>query len=129
MYGCDENGENIYPIIICERRDHKAINPLLLTNGDKYHYVLIQNLNRLLGSGKDHPKEFCPYCCYGFVKKYIKPGQMKEHIETCFTYGGRKVIMPEKGEDTIEFTQYNNCLLYTSPSPRDRQKSRMPSSA
>ena len=26
-------------------------------------------------------------------------------------------------------TQYNNCLLYTSPSPRDRQKSRMPSSA
>ena len=25
--------------------------------------------------------------------------------------------------------QANNCLLYTSPSPRDRQKSRMPSSA
>ena len=24
---------------------------------------------------------------------------------------------------------YNVCLLYTSPSPRDRQKSRMPSSA
>ena len=26
-------------------------------------------------------------------------------------------------------TQIRNCLLYTSPSPRDRQKSRMPSSA
>ena len=25
--------------------------------------------------------------------------------------------------------QYEDCLLYTSPSPRDRQKSRMPSSA
>ena len=25
--------------------------------------------------------------------------------------------------------EYGNCLLYTSPSPRDRQKSRMPSSA
>ena len=25
--------------------------------------------------------------------------------------------------------RYYNCLLYTSPSPRDRQKSRMPSSA
>ena len=24
---------------------------------------------------------------------------------------------------------FNDCLLYTSPSPRDRQKSRMPSSA
>ena len=27
------------------------------------------------------------------------------------------------------FEQLNTCLLYTSPSPRDRQKSRMPSSA
>ena len=25
--------------------------------------------------------------------------------------------------------EYNNCLLYTSPSPRDRSVSRMPSSA
>ena len=25
--------------------------------------------------------------------------------------------------------QFNSCLLYTSPSPRDREKSRMPSSA
>ena len=27
------------------------------------------------------------------------------------------------------FTRFPDCLLYTSPSPRDRQKSRMPSSA
>ena len=30
---------------------------------------------------------------------------------------------------TWDLTAYNSCLLYTSPSPRDRQKSRMPSSA
>ena len=29
----------------------------------------------------------------------------------------------------IDQTLLPNCLLYTSPSPRDRQKSRMPSSA
>ena len=27
------------------------------------------------------------------------------------------------------YSLFNTCLLYTSPSPRDRQKSRMPSSA
>ena len=40
-------------------------------------------------------------------------------------------------ENTIEALEFSgqqldrisNCLLYTSPSPRDRQKSRMPSSA
>ena len=31
--------------------------------------------------------------------------------------------------EPILFTEWLNCLLYTSPSPRDRQKSRMPSSA
>ena len=29
----------------------------------------------------------------------------------------------------VNVTKVNICLLYTSPSPRDRQKSRMPSSA
>ena len=29
----------------------------------------------------------------------------------------------------LGFVLIYNCLLYTSPSPRDRQKSRMPSSA
>ena len=29
----------------------------------------------------------------------------------------------------IQFADAGICLLYTSPSPRDRQKSRMPSSA
>ena len=34
-----------------------------------------------------------------------------------------------QGVLAIETAQQNICLLYTSPSPRDRQKSRMPSSA
>ena len=33
------------------------------------------------------------------------------------------------GEGQTSTAQYILCLLYTSPSPRDRQKSRMPSSA
>ena len=34
-----------------------------------------------------------------------------------------------RGGMTMVGDMFNNCLLYTSPSPRDRQKSRMPSSA
>ena len=38
--------------------------------------------------------------------------------------------LSEKNEDEIEPEMNSkDCLLYTSPSPRDRQKSRMPSSA
>ena len=45
---------------------------------------------------------------------------------------GAAVFFPLEGrEDKLEVftTRIDTCLLYTSPSPRDRQKSRMPSSA
>ena len=32
-------------------------------------------------------------------------------------------------DDIVESTDVNSCLLYTSPSPRDKRQSRMPSSA
>ena len=46
----------------------------------------------------------------------------------------REAFDKDKFKETVntEFTQLGvvePCLLYTSPSPRDRQKSRMPSSA
>ena len=43
------------------------------------------------------------------------------HPECVIDFYGPEVI-PYAGH-------YEGCLLYTSPSPRDRQKSRMPSSA
>ena len=40
------------------------------------------------------------------------------------------IIMDGNGRWAISNSlNISNCLLYTSPSPRDRQKSRMPSSA
>ena len=44
----------------------------------------------------------------------------------------RYVVYGRDGKATLNFDlpeQAQTCLLYTSPSPRDRQKSRMPSSA
>ena len=52
-------------------------------------------------------------------------GQMsgKKKKEVMDNFDLRKYLAESK------LTQGNSCLLYTSPSPRDRQKSRMPSSA
>merc|ERR1712081_78630 len=73
VYGCTEDGTQIWPRRISIRRDKEVINLLMLENGDNYHYVLIKNLNRLLGksSAVSNPKEFCllvsylswPYLC------------------------------------------------------------------
>ena len=52
----------------------------------------------------------------------------KANTKTTFIGSGSKVEKQILGNrENIEY--FHICLLYTSPSPRDRQKSRMPSSA
>ena len=68
------------------------------------------------------------------IKNSIVFGIISSH--ECPT-GGRGVlgVMPDFGPIDmkfgmeVEFDILNDCLLYTSPSPRDRTRSRMPSSA
>ena len=50
----------------------------------------------------------------------------RKKVADMTTPGARSLI--RKGKATLR-PKYGICLLYTSPSPRDRQKSRMPSSA
>ena len=55
------------------------------------------------------------------------PENYKEYVQkvkpTAEKYGGEYLV---RGGNNVTV---EGCLLYTSPSPRDRQKSRMPSSA
>ena len=46
-----------------------------------------------------------------------------------FWYAGHIVATGGSPYDQNAWASAGDCLLYTSPSPRDRQKSRMPSSA
>ena len=52
-----------------------------------------------------------------------------------FVYESGKQLLPlikdlkDLRLKTTEFGSYTSCLLYTSPSPRDTERSRMPSSA
>ena len=43
--------------------------------------------------------------------------------------GGRKLVMKNELMEWLKSRTNKTCLLYTSPSPRDRTRSRMPSSA
>ena len=47
---------------------------------------------------------------------------VKDHDSTLYLFGTVHLLPPD-------ITWLRDCLLYTSPSPRDRTRSRMPSSA
>ena len=65
----------------------------------------------------------------GFLLTLLERG----HTIKILQEGKPSIIMAEVPEFTNKYEQEVTpdipCLLYTSPSPRDRQKSRMPSSA
>ena len=71
------------------------------------------------------------------VERYFKKASMLlENGGMLFLRVNAKNTIVQHDHDVIEndgaggFTvRYNDCLLYTSPSPRDRTRSRMPSSA
>ena len=46
-----------------------------------------------------------------------------------YSHPRTKFTAIDVSSEALEIAQYNVCLLYTSPSPRDRTRSRMPSSA
>ena len=51
-------------------------------------------------------------------------------LEVCLNKPKVNAINVEMSQELGKaFAELRDCLLYTSPSPRDRQKSRMPSSA
>ena len=64
VYGYEEG--IVFPRRISDRRGEKLMNLIMFDNIKYgYHYALIMNFDRLLGSGKAHQRKFCPYCWHG----------------------------------------------------------------
>ena len=82
---------------------------------------------------KTDKKKTCRKCEYrwwrNILRLMVRDRRLTplERLGTRIGYMGTGFLIA--GQWTLNPTLYIICLLYTSPSPRDRQKSRMPSSA
>ena len=90
------------------RNDKHSVRTVVLVASDLNHAALIgwQDLQKLRVILASFPEVAAVARCYS---------ELKTKTLSAF---------PDIFSDTLD-----SCLLYTSPSPRDRQKSRMPSSA
>ena len=65
-------------------------------------------------------------CAWGGFLTQSQKGMINAFLRGMYKY---HFVSESFDIDSIVDDMDRNCLLYTSPSPRDRQKSRMPSSA
>ena len=98
------SGEEIFALVSVDENDE---NPILVLQNP----VVISTVNTPGGS---------------MIK--VKPW-LNLTEESMFMIRLDKVITMIEAKDQKLIDVYNNCLLYTSPSPRDVRSSRMPSSA
>ena len=101
---------------------------------------LLGNMEKNLREGIERPWEhILPEgigSCFEMVKE-LEAVQVDDGIELVYADGRRKGgvhhtpfdVTQHMANLSLEKLEISDCLLYTSPSPRDRQKSRMPSSA
>ena len=74
--------------------------------------------------------EVCPVDCFyeGENMLVINPDECID-CGVCEPECPEDAILPDTDPAGAEWVTFNGCLLYTSPSPRDKRQSRMPSSA
>ena len=91
------------------------------TNGG---YMLVVNAAYPTGEAyRDTIKNLCPNTYYEFSAWF------RNICGYCGLDSNSKQTYTPGVKPNLSYTINDVCLLYTSPSPRDRQKSRMPSSA
>ena len=109
------------------------------TGQDIEQYLISQNKNYLIHDDLqniDKKYKFNTENINNIETIFVSPGVKKDHeILRMASSSGIKImtdieLFSEKNNvKLIGVTGTNGCLLYTSPSPRDKRQSRMPSSA
>ena len=99
------SGGNVYPLRISEHENERAIDLLLLANGENNHYCWIKRMSALVTSqiNKHEGKRyFCKYCCNSFPTEK----SLQKHLEYCLKRKAVRVEMPEKGT-MLSFKNYH----------------------
>ena len=73
------------------------------------------------------PKMIGFICNWPKSKRFVEHDKLKELLKVDKRKSEYVAVLVKPSENILE--RIKNCLLYTSPSPRDRTRSRMPSSA
>ena len=80
---------------------NKQIILLMITDGEKWHYLVVKNLSRLLrGITSNHHDGFY---CLNYFHSYRTKNKLEAHKKICENHDYCHVEMPIKGNNTIKY--------------------------
>ena len=91
----------VHPLYISRKRNEQKLNVLLISNGEKSHYVFIKDFSRLMYQKTKHKerKHFCMHCLQNFTTEEI----LNSHIEGCLVINDTQAIKYK-----TEIIKFNN---------------------
>ena len=97
----NENGL-MFPIYLPDQKFGNSMDLLLVTNGDKSHYVYIKDFNRFMfhKTKNENKKYFCRRCLQCFNSKSL----LTKHREDCLSINCAQSVRLEK--EKIKFKNY-----------------------
>ena len=97
--------EQFYQIHVSKQKNEKELNLLLITQGEKQHYVLIKDFNRMLynETKHQHRKHFCMYCLQYFSTDKL----LAKHKSNCMIISGEQAIRMPKEGSMVQFQNYH----------------------
>ena len=106
----NEKKDKITPRLICKDKSKTIINLLLITEGEKKHYIWIKNFSRLMSTNvsKDGHKLFW---CYNCLSHFTSQEILQNHQENgCYDNPCAKIVLP-KPNSKDAFIEYNERMM------------------
>ena len=96
---CYEN-KLVFPIYISDQKFENSMDLLLVTDGDKSHYVYIKDFDRFMfhKTKNKNKKYFCKSCLQCFSSKNV----LTKHKEVCLSINGGQSVRLEKGTMSLK---------------------------
>jgi len=98
------------PIHNTKSTSKEVINLLIIHNGNKSHYLLVNDVNRLLSEKKETGCNLF-HCTNCVDAKYSTKKGLDDHLTICGQYDAVKCIYPKKGEK-LTFKHYNKTFKH-----------------
>ena len=98
--------KQFYPIYVSRQNNEKVLNLLLIADGEKQHYDLMKDFNRMMYNKTKHKerKHFCVHRLQCFSTEEV----LSKHKTNCMVINGEQAIrMPRKGNNTLQFQNYH----------------------